>query len=130
MAPLTERQKKAQWLAAELGRCAGTWVITPLPLDESARALRFQLLDSERDAVISELCEAGWIPSMVQGHPRFTPSGLIPASLYEVVIEKDRTPIVDTPKIEAGMVELAERQARAKAAAEVKAFRKAIGFDK
>jgi hypothetical protein len=124
MAPLNERQKKAQRLAAELGRCSGTWVITPLPLDDSARALRFQVLESERDAVISELCGANWIPAFVQNHPRFTPGGLKPAYLYEIVIEKERQPVPDSPRVSG---ELAKRE---KTPAEVQHMRRYLGWSK
>jgi hypothetical protein len=123
MAVLTERQTKAAQLAAELGRCRGTWVVSPLPLNDDSRALRFQVLDSERDSVVTELCAAGWIPSFVQAHPRFAPSGLIPASLFEVIIDKDRYPVPpDTPKVSG---EIGKRE---KTPAEVEAIHRYLGW--
>jgi hypothetical protein len=130
MAPLTLRQEKAQKLADELGRCRGCWVVTPLPLDNDTRGLRVQILDSERDSVVEELCGSGRLPNLVSPFPRFTSAGLVPASMFEIEISKERQPVPDSPKIESGMVELAERQAKTRAAAELKAFRKAVGITK
>jgi hypothetical protein len=44
MAPLSERQIRARDLADWLGGMAGVWVVSPLPLDDGAKALRFQVL--------------------------------------------------------------------------------------
>jgi hypothetical protein len=131
VAVLNERQKKAQRLADELGRCNGCWVTTPMPLDDSTRALRFQTLDSERESVISELCEAGWIPNLVSAFPRFTSAGLVAASMYEVNIPKERPSIVDDrPKMPSDIAALAEREEKKKAAEFISAFRKSAGLDK
>jgi hypothetical protein len=37
----------------------GAWVVSPLPLDDNA-PLRFQVMDSNRDAVISKLASWDW----------------------------------------------------------------------
>jgi hypothetical protein len=67
----------------------------------------------------------------VQRHPRFTPNGLIPAYLYEVVIEKDRQPVPDDrPKIPSEIAAFAEREEKKKAAQYIAAFRKSAGLDK
>jgi hypothetical protein len=124
MAVLTKRQEKADLLARELAQCRGTWVTSPLPLADDVRALRFQVLDSERDSVVEELCAGGWIPSLVSVFPRFTSAGLIPASMYEVEIPKERPPVVDDrPKVS---VEPAKRE---KTPAEVQAVRKYLGWE-
>ena len=60
MAPLTERQKTAQALAREIN-AMGAWVTSPLPLDDKA-PLRFQVMDTDRDAVISKLASWDWNP--------------------------------------------------------------------
>jgi hypothetical protein len=123
MAPLSARQEKARDLADSLGRMAGVWVVSPLPLDDGARALRFQVLDRERDKVVIKLCKKGIIPNLVQGHPRFTPNGLIPASLFEVEIERERQSVpTDGPKISG---ELAKQE---KTPAEVAAVRRYLGW--
>jgi hypothetical protein len=84
-----------------------------------------QVLDTERDSVIAELCEAGWIPTFVQEHPRFTPNkGLVPASLYEIAIEQDRQSVPDSPKVSG---EIAKRE---KTLAEVEHMRRYLGWSK
>jgi hypothetical protein len=131
MAPLTERQKKAQRLAAELGRCPGCWAVSPMPLADDARGVRFQLLDANRDEVISELCGAGWVPNLVSAFPRFTSAGLVPASMYEVDIPQERHPIVDNlPKVSTEMAEAARREEKRKAAEYISAFRKSAGLER
>jgi hypothetical protein len=80
---------------------------------------------------VTAICEGGFIPSFLQGHPRITDKGFVPAGLYEIVIEKDRQPIVDDrPKIPSEVVELAKREERAKAKEFIAAFRKSAGLDK
>jgi hypothetical protein len=128
---LSERQKKADRLARELAQCPGCWVVSPMPLADDVRALRFQLLDKNRDEVISELCQSGWIPNLVSAFPRFTGSGLVAASMFEVDIPKERPPIVaDNPKIETEMAEAARHKEKAEAARYIAAFRKSAGLDK
>jgi hypothetical protein len=128
MAILSERQKKAHVLARELARCPGCWVITPLPLDPDARGLRVQILDTERDNVISELCEGGWIPNLVSAFPRFTSKGLVAASMYEVLIERERQPVPEGPKVSSEVAEQANREEKKKMAQEIAAFRKSAGL--
>jgi hypothetical protein len=131
MAVLSERQKKAATLAAELGRCNGCWVVSPLPLSEDARGVRFQLLDKNRDEVITELCASNWIPTLVSPFPRFTGTGLVAAGMYEIVIEKERVPAVtDTPKVEGEMAEAAKREEKRQTAEYIKQFRKSAGMSK
>jgi hypothetical protein len=124
MALLNERRKKADLLARELQQCKGCWVVSPLPLDDNTRALRFQLLDENRDEVISELCASGWIPNMVSPFPRFTGTGLVAAHMFEVEIPKERQPVPqDSPKMVA-----AEPSERAKTPHEVEQVRKYLGW--
>jgi hypothetical protein len=131
MAPLNKRQEIAEVLARELAQCRGTWLVTPLPLNDDARGLRFQVLESERDSVIKELCEANWDPNLIQAHPRFTPAGLLPAYLFEIVIEKDRTPIVDNlPKVSTEIADAVRREEKRKAAEYIEAFRKSAGLER
>jgi hypothetical protein len=130
VAVLSERQKKADLLAKELGQCSGTWVITPLPLNDDTRALRFQVLDSERDSVISELCSCGWIPSQLQYHPRMSPTGWLPAQLYEISIERERQTVPEGPKVSGDISELAKREEKRRAAEFISEYRKSAGLDK
>jgi hypothetical protein len=130
MAVLTARQTKAAQLAAELGRCSGTWVITPLPLADYSH-LRFQVLAEERDSVITELCQSGWTPRFVQNHPRYCGDGLKPGYLYEIEIEKQRYSVpTDNPKVEGEMADKAKRLEKKKADEYVAQFRKSAGLDR
>jgi hypothetical protein len=120
---MNARQKKAEDLARELGKMPGCWVVSPLPLDDDARGLRVQILDSERDKVITTLCEWKWLPAMVQNHPRFCPDGLKAASLFEVEIPKERQSVLpDSPKVSG---ELARRE---KPNVETEAIRRYLGW--
>jgi hypothetical protein len=131
MAVLTERQKKAQRLADELGRCPGCWVTSPMPLDDGARGLRVQVLNETRDDVISELCQSGWLPILAGDFPRFTSKGLVAASLFEIPIERERPSVpAEGPKMPGEAAALAERQAKKAMAAEIAQFRKSAGLDK
>jgi hypothetical protein len=130
--PLTERQDKAKHLADELEKLGGCWVITPLPLDPDTKGLRVQILSTDRDRVITALCEARWNPIYLQQNPRFTTNGgLVPGFLYEVEIPKERQPIVDdTPKIPSDAAELAKREEEKKTRAFIASFRKSAGLDR
>ena len=55
---LSERQQKAQSLARWLADI-GAFVTSPLPLDPMRR-LRFQVLHSDRDAVLAKIREQDW----------------------------------------------------------------------
>jgi hypothetical protein len=95
MAPLTERQLTAQSLASELGKI-GAWCISSLPLDASAN-LRFQVLDSERDAVLAKVMGVwGWNPRPCNFLPRVCLDGTMkPSTVYEIAIEKERPVVID-----------------------------------
>jgi hypothetical protein len=122
MALLTERQRTAQALAHSINGM-GAWVVLPLPLDDGAK-IRFQVLDSDRDAVISKLASWDWAPVPVSSHPRITSRGWEAGTLYEINLPADTPAVVDDRLIRG---ELAERQ---KTAVEVEALRKYMGWDK
>lgn len=128
--PLSDRQQKAQDLAREMGKMPGVAVVNPMPLDDSARGLRVQILDTARDQVIETLCGWGWLPTFLQSHPRFCPGGLKAASLYEIVIERERAAVPDRPKIPREVTELAEREAKTRANAEIEGYKKYFGWTK
>jgi hypothetical protein len=123
MASLSKRQETAQDLCLELHKLGGV-VINSMPLDPDAKGLRVQILDTDRDKVITALCEKGWLPSLLQSHPRFTPNGLLPASLYQVDIPRERTTVPDDrPK-----VALSEPAKREKTPLEVEQMRRYLGW--
>jgi hypothetical protein len=124
MAPLTERQQKAADIAHELAKMRGVWVTSPMPLDDRAK-LGVQILDAEREKIITTICEWGWLPAQVQGFPRFTPQGLIPAWLYEIDLPKERPPIPAETKV-VPRDYAAERETRKKMEKELELFRKTI----
>ena len=94
---------------------------TPLPLADSAKGIRFQVLDSAREKVLERLSSWDWSPAYVGILPRITPKGMQAATLYEINLPPD-TPIVVDRTIRA---EVAERK---KTQAEVEAVRHYLGW--
>jgi hypothetical protein len=92
VALLSERQQKAEQLARELRKLEGVWVSSPLPLDDSAK-LRIQVLDSRKNEVIELVCGWGFIPAFCGPLPRVTYTGLLAASLFDIDLPRERTPI-------------------------------------
>jgi hypothetical protein len=93
MAPLSDRQRKAETLAREL-KDLGAMVVSPLPLAADAK-LKFQVLTDGEMETLRLLREAGWDPTLISIYPRVTPHGMQPAGLYELSIPLDRQPVVD-----------------------------------
>jgi hypothetical protein len=92
MAELSQRQKTAAAIAAELHRL-GVPVTNPMPLADGSR-LRFQLLDSNRDAIISKLAGWGWLPIPCGAGLRFDIDYVAkPVTTYELDLPADRPPI-------------------------------------
>ena len=120
---LTERQKTAEALAREINRMGHAWVTTPLPLDASAKGIRFQVLDSAREKILERLASWDWSLTWCGSVPRITHKGLEQASLYEISIPADGPPVADDRKMVPG--ELAERK---KTQAEVEAVRRYLGW--
>jgi hypothetical protein len=108
-----------------LERLGGCWVVSPMPLDPDAKGLRVQILDVDCDRIVTAICAAGWIPARLQSHPRFvTGGGLVPASLYEIDIPRERQPVVDSgPKVVPS-----EPAKREKTPHEVQAVRRYLGW--
>jgi hypothetical protein len=79
---LNSRQQTAQALIHSIS-AMGAWVVSPLPLDDNG-PLRFQVMDSNRDAVISKLASWDWPPVPVSILPRITQGGWQAASIYEI----------------------------------------------
>ena|SRR5262245_892783 len=94
MALLNERQEKAAALARELGKMDGTWVVSPLPLDDT-RKLRLQISDIERNRVLQVIRDWGWDPVFVSVLPRICTTGLIGACVYEIDLPRARQDVVD-----------------------------------
>jgi len=94
-----------------------------MPLDDNGK-LRFQVMDSNRDAVISKLASWDWAPVPVSVLPRITPQGMQAATLYEIDLPRERQPVVDDRRMIPG--ELAtERQ---KTASETEQMLKYLGW--
>src|SRR5262245_35276588 len=100
---LTERQKTAQAIAAELHRL-GAWVVSPMPLADNA-ALRWQVLDTDREAILEKVSSWGWSAALKNTVPRFTPRGPVPSSVYEIDLPRPRQAVVDTRIIPGEMAE-------------------------
>jgi hypothetical protein len=115
MAPLSERQQQAQAIASELAKL-GAWVTSALPLGYNAQ-LRFQVLDSDREAVLSKVAGWGWSPVLLGGVPRFTPAGALPSTIYQFDLPHERQPVHADRTIKDEVVS-------EKAHAEIKAFKK------
>lgn len=89
-------------------------------MDDTAK-LKVQILDSESDRVVTALCELGFLPARQGVHYRVTANGLVPASLYEIDLPRERQAIPD--RVIRG--EIAERQ---KTQSEVDAVRRHLGM--
>jgi hypothetical protein len=121
MALLTERQQTAEALAREIARM-GAWCVSPMPLDNNAK-LRFQVMDADRDVVISKLASWDWLPVPCSSFPRITHGGWMSAQIYEIDLPRERQPVVDD-RIHG---EIAEQK---KSEVELEALRKYLGITK
>src|SRR5262245_49977285 len=117
---LTERQKTAQAIAAELHKL-GAWVVSPMPLADN-QSLRWQVLDVDREAILEKVFSWNWSAALKNTVPRFTARGPAPSSVYEIDLPRERQAVVDTRMIPG---EIAERK---KSADEIKAMRKHLGL--
>jgi hypothetical protein len=119
---LTERQQIAQALMHEIHRM-GAAVVNPMPLADGAK-LRFQVLNDHRQAILEKLSSWGWFPAMCSTGPRFMPNGTAPlASIHEIDLPADRSPVVDDRQMIPG--ELAEREK--KTSVEIEGILKYLG---
>jgi len=122
MALLTERQQTAEALAREITRM-GVWCVSSMPPDNNAK-LRFQVMDSDRDVVISKLASWDWLPVPCSSFPRITHGGWMAAQIYEIDLPREQSPIPDERSIKG---EIAERK---KSEVELEALRKYLGITK
>jgi hypothetical protein len=122
MALLTERQQKAAALARELGKLDGVWITNPMPLDEEAKGLRVQILDSERQKSLTLLEDWGWTPTWLNNLPRVCPDGMKLAGVYEIDIPRERQPVAT----DRHSGELANKEGLPY---EIREMRKALGLD-
>jgi hypothetical protein len=118
---LSERQQTAEALAREIARM-GAWCVSPMPLDNNAK-LRFQVMDADRDVVISKLASWDWLPVPCSSFPRITHGGWMAAQIYEIDLPRERQPVVDD-RIHG---EIAEQK---KSEVELEALRKYLGITK
>src|SRR5262245_15428607 len=93
MMALSNRQQLAKRLADELGKYEGVWIVSPLPLDNTAK-LRVQILDTECNAMLQIIRDWGWDPVFVSLSPqRVTYAGFQMAPVYEVDLPRDAAPV-------------------------------------
>jgi hypothetical protein len=118
---LSERQKTAAAIAGELHKL-GAWVTSPLPLDDNY-ALRWQVLDCDREAVLEKASSWGWNATLKHCIPRFTGRGPEPSSVYEIDLPRPRQVVIDTRTVPRS--EIAERK---RTAQEVAAMKKHMGL--
>jgi hypothetical protein len=96
---LNNRQQQAQAIARELQKFDGVWVINPMPLDDSSRGLRIQILEAswDRNRIFQAVADWGFgTPMFVSMTPRIMGSGMAMASIYEIEIERERQFVADT----------------------------------
>ena len=118
---LSERQQTAAAIAGELHRL-GAWVVSPMPLADN-QSLRWQVLDTDREAILEKVSSWGWSAVLKCTVPRFTAGGPSPSSVYEIDLPRERQPVpVDTRTIRG---EIAEQK---KTADEVAALKKHLGL--
>jgi hypothetical protein len=67
-------------------------------------------------------------PRFVQLLPRIDAASFKPAAIFEIDLPRERVDVLDDRPAISG--ELVDREAKAQAAAEIAAYRKAIGWDK
>jgi hypothetical protein len=117
---LTERQRTAESLAREIGQM-GAWCISAMPLDDNAK-LRFQIMDTDRDAIITKLASWGWLPAPCGPLPRVTSKGMLGATIYEIDLPRERPSVADDRTIIKG--EIAEQK---KTSIELEGMRRYLG---
>jgi hypothetical protein len=120
---LTDRQRTAESLAREISQL-GAWCISAMPLDDCNK-LRFQVMDTDRDAIITKLASWGWLPAPCGPLPRVTPKGMLGATIYEIDLPRDRPPVADDRIIHGEIA--ADRK---KTSVEVEGMRRYLGWDK
>jgi hypothetical protein len=112
MAPLSERQRKAQALTTELQKINGglsAWVVNPMPLSDEARGLRCQILNwpsSNYQEVLQTLREWGYQPAVVGSGLRFCTDGTARGcDNVEIPIPHERQPVADDRTIPRSEIE-------------------------
>jgi len=91
MAPLTPRQEKAAALTRWL-HDIGAFVVNPMPLNPMGR-LRFQVLHTDREAVLAKLREQDWEPISCEVGQRFHRDQLLPCQTFELDLPFDAPPV-------------------------------------
>jgi hypothetical protein len=121
---MNKRQERAEAITRELRRL-GVATLNALPLSDDQN-LRFQVLNTEREAILAKLGEWGWSVALKSQGPRFMLDGTTPmASVYEIDIPHDR-PAVPTDRV--NILHEAPSE-RISSPAEVEAVKKHLGLD-
>jgi hypothetical protein len=124
MAPLSERQQKAQDLCDAL-REKGVPVVNSMPLADGC-PLRFRVVAGRAEAIVKELKDKGWRANFVNSVPQFNLDGTTPmADIYEIDIPTPRTPVWGDRIPDA---ELALPSSAKKISRELEGFRKYWGL--
>jgi hypothetical protein len=95
MTLLSERQQTARALARAIDDMGAAWVTSALPLDDQVRALRLQILDSDRNRVVQAIRDLGFEPVLCGVLPRIHPTGVLAACAYEISLPQARQPVID-----------------------------------
>jgi hypothetical protein len=107
---LSERQQTAERLMHWL-QGMGAFVTNPMPLDPGQPGLRFQVLNEDRDLVLSQLREQDWVPSFVSVNLRVCPDGVLrPCTTYQLDLAREQ-PVVQDRTIRGELADPAKKAA-------------------
>src|SRR5262245_27870254 len=90
---LSERQQTAERLMRWL-QGMGAFVANPMPLDPG-QSLRFDVLNEDREHVLTELRKQDWAPTTGVVHMRFHGNALVPCTTFEIALPSDQPAVQD-----------------------------------
>src|SRR5215470_17173716 len=105
---LSPRQQTAEKLMCWL-QGMGAFVTNPMPLDPGQQ-LRFDVLNPDRERVLTELRKQDWAPTTGVVHLRFHHDALVPCTTFEIALPLDQ-PMVQDRTIRGEIVDPAKRAA-------------------
>src|SRR5262245_22706226 len=117
---LTPRQATAERLMRWL-QGLGAFVTNPMPLDPGQRSLRFDVLNNDRERILTELRKQDWAPTTGVVHMRFHRDTLVPCTSFEIALPLD-PPVVQDRTIRG---EIATKE---KPSAELEGMKKYLGL--
>src|SRR5262245_33193048 len=109
---LTERQQTAERLMRWLqGKGMNAFVTNPMPLDPGQPGLRFQVLNEDRDVVLSKLREQDWAPIFLSINLRVCVDGVLrPCTTYQLDLAREQ-PVAQDRIIRGDVVDPAKKAA-------------------